>query len=88
MSTIEAILFRMMDEPSFAEEVFEQPEKVLSSFGLSENDIVFFENISQADFEAYTSASPEDRKSFLLDGFKWGPIGYNHNESSLRIIDG
>jgi len=91
MSQIENILSRMMNEPSFAEEVFKQPKEALSDFGLSTKEIAMFENISPIDFEAYASASPEDRKSFLRgggDGGGWGgPIGFNHNESILRITD-
>jgi len=77
MSTINTILSRMMKEPTFAEAVFANAEGALAEYNLSSDDIAKFKSISLADFEAFTSASPEQRKSFSLNhNVLWGDYVY------------
>ena len=64
MSKIETILTRMINEPSFADAVFADIEKALTVYGLSDDETEKFKGMSRADFEAFASASPEERKSF------------------------
>jgi len=66
MSTINTILERMMSEPAFADAVIADAEKALVEYGLPADDIAKFTSLSRADFEAFLSASPEERKSFSL----------------------
>jgi len=68
MSTIENVLERMMSEPAFADAVFTDVEKALAEYNLSTDEITKFKDISREDFEAFASASPEERKSFALAG--------------------
>ena len=68
MSKIKTILDRMMNEPAFADAVFADMEKALAEYGLSADDIAKFKEISRADFEIFSSASPEERKSLASGG--------------------
>jgi len=73
MSTIELILSRMMNETDFAEAVFADAEMALVKYNLLPEEIAKFRDISRADFEALTSSSPEERKSFSRDhNILWG----------------
>ena len=58
----------MMSEPAFAEAVFADLEKALAEYDLSTNELAKFKDISRADFDAFVAASPEERKSFAVDG--------------------
>ena len=64
MSTIETILTRMMNDAAFADAVLTDADKALAVYDLSPDEFAKFRNLSRADFEAYASASPEERKSF------------------------
>jgi len=68
MSTIETILSRMMNEPAFAEAILTNAEQALAEYNLSTEKITKFKGMSRADFEAFASASPEERKSFGSTG--------------------
>jgi len=63
MSTLENILSRMMNEHGFTDAVFTNAEKALVEYNLPLEEIELFKEISQADFEAFVAASPEERKS-------------------------
>jgi len=76
MTTIETVLSRMMSEPAFAQQLFADAEKALTGYDLSAEDVTQLKGMSPADFEAFASASPEERKSF---GWQ------NHNETALKI---
>jgi len=76
MSTIQTILERMMNEPSFAKAVFTDAAKALSEYSLSTEELAKFQGLSPADFNVFASASPEERKSFGLAG---GGIANNRN---------
>ena len=64
MSNIENVLGRMITESSFAESVFADAEIALAEYDLSSEEVAKFKDLSRADFEAYASTSPEERKSF------------------------
>ena len=68
MSILNTILTRMMSEPEFTDAVFGDADKALAEYNLSTDEIAKFRNLSRADFEAFASASPEERKSFALTG--------------------
>ena len=64
MSKVENILERMITESSFAESVFADAGTALAEYDLSSDEIAKFKDLSRADFEAFSSTSPEERKSF------------------------
>jgi len=76
MSTINTVLSRMMSEPAFADAVFADVEKALAEYNLSTDELAKFKDISRADFDAFASASPEERKSFGLNNQLWGDYFY------------
>jgi hypothetical protein len=65
MSTegIEAVLSRAMSDSAFADQLFANPEQALSGFELTTEELAKIKKISLADFDRYTKASPEERKS-------------------------
>ena len=63
MSTIAVILNRMMDDPAFAEALLADPAEVLTEYDLPAEEFDFFKGLSRANFEAFASTSPEERKS-------------------------
>jgi hypothetical protein len=67
MTTIETILARAMSDPAFAELLFANPAETLAAYNLSADEIEQFKGISRADFEAFTSASLEQRKSMSIN---------------------
>ena len=67
--TIETILSRMMNEPEFADVVFADTEKALAEYKLSAEELERFQQISRADFEALTGASPETRQSMVVGNY-------------------
>jgi len=69
MSTIETILTRMMNEPTFAEAVLTNTEKALVEYNLSAEKIAKFKALSRAQFDVYT---PEERKSFSRTSGSYG----------------
>ena len=72
--TVESILTRAMSDAAFADSLFANPEKALTGFDLTAEEVAKFNSMSRADFEQFKNASPEERKSF----------GYgNHNETML-----
>jgi len=68
MSTIKTILERMMNEPAFAKSVLADAGKALTEYNLPAEELAKFQGLSPSDFSAFTSTSPEERKSFSLDG--------------------
>jgi len=75
-ATIESVLARAMSDAAFVEELFAQPDKALAGYDLSAEELAQLKNMSRADFDTFTSASPEERKSF-----GWS----NHNQTALRL---
>ena len=73
--TVESILTRAMSDAAFADSLFANPEKALSGFDLTAEEIANLKAMSRAEFEKYSKATPEERKSF--------GIGFNHNETAL-----
>ena len=63
MSMIQTIVERMMNEPAFADAVFADTGKALAEYDLSADELAKLKGITRADFEAFASASPEERKS-------------------------
>lgn len=63
MSTLETILSRMMNEPAFANAIFADTGNALAEYNLTADEFAHFKGMSQADFEAFTVTSPEERKS-------------------------
>jgi len=80
--TIESILDRAMSDASFAAQMLLHPRETLASYDLSSDEIQRFESLSKADFQAFSQASPDERKSF---GFL---RLLNHNETVLKIHRG
>jgi len=72
MSKIETILDRMMNEPDFADAVFADVEKTLAEYKLSAEELSKYKDISREDFDAFASASPEERKSLGGTNQLWG----------------
>jgi len=67
----------MMNESAFADAVLANAENALAEYNLPEADVAKFKSMSRADFEAFASASPEDRKSFSLNhNVLWGDYVY------------
>ena len=63
MSTVETILTRMMQDPTFAEALFSDAEQALAEYGLSAEEASKFQGLSRAQFDALAT-SPEARQSF------------------------
>jgi hypothetical protein len=90
--TVETILTRAMSDASFAETLFANPEKALAGYDLTSDEIANVKGMSRADFDKYSSVSPEERKS-LGHGinhnetalFVHGSLTLNHNETALKI---
>ena len=76
MSTLETVLSRAMSEPAFAEQLFADAEKALAGYDLTAEEKDQLKGMSRTDFAAFSSASPEERKSF---GY------FNHNQSALKV---
>jgi len=63
----------MMNDHEFAEAVFSNAAETLADYNLTTDELTKFEGISRADFEALTSSSPDERKSFSRDhNILWG----------------
>jgi hypothetical protein len=75
--TIETILSRAMSDATFAETLFANPEKALAGYDLTADEIANVKGMARTDFDKFSSASPEERKSM---GFQ-----LNHNETVLTI---
>jgi len=67
MSVLETIVSRMVNDPAFADSVLADAEKTLEEYGLPAEEMEKFKKMSRADFDAFVSASPEERKSFGLN---------------------
>jgi len=76
MSMIATILSRMMKDPAFADAVFSDTEETLAEYNLPADEMTKFKGMSRAGFDAFASASPEERKSFGSTG---GGIVNNNN---------
>jgi hypothetical protein len=63
MPTIETILSRAMNDPTFADALFADPEKALAEYDLPAEVIAQFKNLSRAQFEAWEA---EDRRSMSV----------------------
>jgi len=68
MSTkgIEQVLSRAMSDNTFADQLFADPEKALTGFDLTSEEIAKFKGMSRNDLSAMTSLAPEERKSFSM----------------------
>ena len=73
---IEEVLSRAMSDAVFADALFADAEKALASFDLTAEEVASFKGMSREDLNAFSNASPEERKSF-----GWS----NHNETALKI---
>ena len=71
-SSVQAILSRAISEAAFTELLLRDPERALSGYELSADEIVTLKSMSRADFDQWTSVLPEQRRSFG---------GWNRNES-------
>ena len=71
---IESVLTRAMSDPEFANQLFSDAEQALVGFDLTADEVTQLKSMSRADFDKFSNASPEDRKSFVI------LIGSNHNE--------
>ena len=69
MSTLETILSRMMSESAFAEAVLADAEHALAGYNLSAAEIEKFKSLTQVDFEALVTASPEARQSMAVGNY-------------------
>jgi len=74
--SIETILTRAMNDADFAAQILINPKDTLAEYDLTHEEVERFESLSRADFDAFSKASPEERKSF-----GW----VNHNESALKV---
>jgi hypothetical protein len=74
MSTIEIILSRMMNDPAFADVVFADAEKALDEYDLAPEEITTFKKMQRIDLDAFLSASPDERKSFVFVGTANGGV--------------
>jgi hypothetical protein len=87
--TVETILSRAMSDGSFADQLFTNPDQALAGFELTAEEVVSLKGISRADIETYSTASPEERRSFSLGIHGSGGlnpyIGGNHNETALHV---
>ena len=72
--TVESVLTRAMGDAAFAESLFANPEKALTGFDLTAEEIASFKELAREDLGKMAQASLEERKSF-----GWS----NHNESML-----
>ena len=77
VKTIEAILDRAMNDVDFAAQMLTNPKDALAIYNLTTEEIKRFESLSMADFDAFSEASPEERKSFGLS--------LNHNQTILKL---
>ena len=75
--TIESILDRAMSDIDFATQMLINPKEALASYDLTHDEIRRFESLSMADFDAFSKASLEERKSF--------GVRLNHNQILLKI---
>ena len=73
-SSVQAILSRAISEAAFTELLLRDPERALSAYELTADEIVTLKSMSRADFDQWTSVLPKERKSFGL---------WNHNESTI-----
>lgn len=75
--SVEAILSRAMNDVEFAVELLCNAKQVLAGYQLTSQEERQFERLAQADFDAFPSISPEERKSFGRS---------NHNETILNMV--
>jgi len=66
LKTIETILDRAMGDADFAAQMLINPKEALADYDLTTDEIQRFESLSLADFDAFSKASPDERKSFSL----------------------
>jgi hypothetical protein len=74
--TIETILFRAINDVSFAEALLANPEQTLAGFDVTEEELANIKSMSYTDDDQFASVFPEERKSM---GFN------NHNETVLTV---
>ena len=67
IESVQAILSRAMSDAAFAELLFADPDKALSGYDLTADEIAKFKAMSRAEFAAIIT---EERKSF--GGSNWG----------------
>ncbi|MCK6568857.1 MAG: hypothetical protein DCC59_10670 [Chloroflexi bacterium] len=73
--TVESILTRAMSDAVFADSLFANPEKALTGFDLTAEEVASLKGMSRAEFDKAAKGTPEERKSF--------GTGTNHNETML-----
>lgn len=83
--TVESILTRAMSDAAFAESLFANPEKALTGFDLTAEEVANLKGMSRAEF---FNATPEERKSMLKACQVRDPetgtcVDPNHNETML-----
>ena len=64
--SIETILTRAMNDAEFAAQMLINPKDALAEYDLTDDELERFESLSRADFDAFETASPEERKSFAF----------------------
>ena len=75
--SVETILSRAMSDSKFADSLFANPAQTLAGYELTTEETAALRGMSHADFDKWTKASPEERKSF--------GTYMNHNETTLKI---
>ncbi len=75
--SVESVLSRAMKDQSFAETLFTNPEKALAGYELTAEEKANLKGMDRATFASYANAGPDERKSM--------GIGFNHNETALRL---
>ena len=74
--SVETILSRAMHDVEFAVELLCNPRQALASYPLTSQEVMQFERLAQADFDAFPSISLEERRSFGRS---------NHNQLVLKV---
>lgn len=66
MSTqgIESVLSRAMSDAAFTELLFSDPDRALSGYDLTADEVAKLKGMSHADFDKWSHLSAEERKSF------------------------
>lgn len=64
--TVDTVLAKAMNDATFAEALFTNPDQALAGYDLTEEEMQSLKNMSREDFDKYAMTAPEERKS------KWG----------------
>lgn len=63
--TVDTILAKAMNDATFAEALFTNPDEALTGYDLTEEEKQTLKNMSREDFDKYAMAAPEERKSMI-----------------------